>query len=67
MSTNHADENVLGAGQNLPDDTDYETAAAGIIDRLSSSWRVSEKPAGHLPRTEDWFPPSRPRRGCEDC
>lgn len=66
MSTNHADENVLSAGQILPDDTDHETAVAEIIDRLSSSWRVSEKPAG-LPRTVDWFPPSRPRRGCEDC
>ncbi len=67
MITKHADQNVLTAEENLPDDTDYETVVAEIIDRLSSTWRLSEKAADHLPRTEDWFPPSGPRRGCEDC
>ncbi len=67
MSPKHADENVLSACQNLPDDTGYETAVAEIIDRLSKSWRVSEKPAAPLQQTDGWFPPSRPRRGCEDC
>ncbi len=67
MSTDHADQNVQGADHNLSGDTAYETAVAEIIDRLSSAWRAPEKPAVHLSQTEDRFPPSRPRRGCEDC
>jgi hypothetical protein len=65
MRTNHTDENSVQSGQRLPDEADYEAAVGEIINRLSDRWRVSGKPA--LPETEDWFPPSRPRRGCEDC
>jgi hypothetical protein len=63
MSTPSTDENAFHA---VPGEADYEAAVAEIIAQLTSGWRISEKPAT-LPQTEDWFPPSRPRRGCEDC
>lgn len=61
MSTNQAHKSILGPGQVLPDDADEEAAVTD-----SKGPRASQKPAA-LPETDDWFPPSRPRRGCEDC
>ncbi len=62
MNTNQADKNLLGSGQILPDEADDEAA---ITD--SKGPCASPKPAAVLLETDGWFPPSRPRRGCEDC
>lgn len=59
-------ENDVPIALRLPDEAEYETAVSEIIDGLSDGWRVSGKPTA-LPETEDWLPPSRPLRGCEDC
>jgi hypothetical protein len=67
MSTKLSCENVLPADQVLPAEADYEAAVAEIVGRLSKGWRVSEKTGSTIPVSKDWFPPSKPRRGCEDC
>lgn len=67
MRTEPTDESVPAAGQNPPAEAGYEAAVAKIIAQLTASWRVSDKTAAPLPQTDGWFPPNRPRRGCEDC
>jgi hypothetical protein len=44
-----------------------EQIATEIMQRLATDWSLFRKPGALVPETEGWFPPSRPRRGCEDC
>jgi hypothetical protein len=67
MPTKHTTDDVPHADQNLSGEVDYEAAVPKIIGDLNKRWRVPEKPASTIPSSDGWFPPSRPRRGCEDC
>ena len=58
----HAERNLA-----RPVDADEEGIAAEIMGRLAKDWSLLQKPGAAVPETEGWFPPSRPRRGCEDC
>ena len=50
-----------------PNDADSGPVAWEIIGRLARDWSRLQKAGSPLPETEGWFPPSMPRRGCEDC
>ena len=50
-----------------PRDDNEEGCAAKMMRRLAKDWSLLQKPDAAILETEGWFPPSRPRRGCEDC
>jgi hypothetical protein len=54
-------------GQGLPKDADCEAAVTDIINPTGKGWCARRKPAARILETDGCFPPSRPRRGCEDC
>jgi hypothetical protein len=58
----HSDGNLA----NLDDDA-HEAVAAQIIGRLAKDWSLLQKRGAPLPKTEGWFPPRMPPRGCPDC
>jgi hypothetical protein len=50
-----------------PVDGYEEQIATEILERLATDWSLLQKPGALVPETDGWFPPSRPRRGCDDC
>jgi hypothetical protein len=67
MTTDCADKSFQHSGQGLPKDADCEAAVTNIINRSGKGPCAPRKPASAILETDGWFPPSRPRRGCEDC
>lgn len=69
MTAKLSDRNLQLSDRNLPrlGDGYEEGVAAEIMRRLAKDWSRLQKPDAAIPETEGWFPPSRPRRGCEDC
>ena len=41
--------------------------ARRLVSRLSERWNITPKPGQNIGISDSWFPPSRPRRICEDC
>ena len=58
MSNQDTDGNGLRAGRSPADEADHSAAVGEII---------SEKSDASRPQSDDGYPPSRPRRGCEEC
>ena len=67
MPTDYADRSFQYSGQGLPKDANCEAAVTDIVNCTSKGPCASRKPAAPILETDGWFPPSRPRRGCEDC
>ena len=69
MTAKLTDRNLQPSDRNVahPGAGCEEGVAAEIMKRLAEDWNRLQKPDAAIPETEGWFPPSRPRRGCEDC
>ncbi|MGA7325868.1 MAG: hypothetical protein WBX25_15620 [Rhodomicrobium sp.] len=67
MSEQYTDTSARSADGGLTSEADKDAVVAGIIRRLTESWSVTEEAGVSLPESGDFYPPSRPRRGCEDC
>ena len=69
MTAKLTDRNMHPSDRNLAHhgDENEESGAAKMIRRLAKDWSLLQKPDAAILETEGWFPPSRPRRGCEDC
>ncbi len=69
MTANSTDRNAHPSDRTTAPSLDgyEERVATDIIRRLARDWGRLQKPGAAIPETEGWFPPSRPRRGCEDC
>ena len=67
MPTDYADWGFQHSGQGLPKDANCEAGVTDIVNCTSKGPCAPRKPAAPILETDGWFPPSRPRRGCEDC
>ena len=67
MTTDCADKGFRHSGKGPQKDADFAKPVTDITNRTGQGPRASRKPAVPILETDGWFPPSRPRRGCEDC
>ena len=67
LITSRLDGNGLGAARSATDEADHNAAMGETISRLTRRRGISEQSAASLPLSDDDYPPSRPRRACEEC
>ena len=67
MTTDCADRSIQHSHQGLPKDADCEAAVTDIINPTGKGRCAPGKRDARILETNGWFPPSRPRRGCEEC